>query len=219
MYYSQVIALLDESGLSPEGIAERLSLSNSTYRRWLKARPKEVMPEAYLSHISAGVYKLLGEGLLTHDSPRVTEFLKKNLPDFFQAAIAGLKVTSDTFSDDSVHQEKITAVLSHLGQSNTIRKQVDKSSTLIKTFEAWGEAWKQRIQLLSKVIKSDNITLVDKLVAYGALFYLVLPFDLIPDAVPVFGYVDDFGILGFAAAYYGKRLVTDKTEASFARLP
>jgi uncharacterized membrane protein YkvA (DUF1232 family) len=42
-------------------------------------------------------------------------------------------------------------------------------------------------------------------VAYGALFYLILPFDLIPDSIPVFGYVDDFGILGFAVAYYARK--------------
>ena len=41
--------------------------------------------------------------------------------------------------------------------------------------------------------------------AYGALFYLFTPFDLVPDVMPVFGYVDDFGMLGFAVAYYGAK--------------
>lgn len=202
MQCCQVVELLSESGLSPEGIAERLAVSSSTYRRWLRATSKEKLPPTYQAHVSGAVYKLLGEGLLNYDSPNVSKFLKKNLPDFFQAAITGLHVTPDAFSDDSPHQDKITAVLSHLGHSGNIRKQVDKASVSIETFAAWGETWKQRVQLLSSVIKSKEFALVDKLVAYGALFYLILPFDLIPDAIPVFGYVDDFGILGFAAAYY-----------------
>jgi len=36
MRYSQVIDLLAESGLSPDGIAERLSLSSSTFQRWMR---------------------------------------------------------------------------------------------------------------------------------------------------------------------------------------
>jgi uncharacterized membrane protein YkvA (DUF1232 family) len=56
-----------------------------------------------------------------------------------------------------------------------------------------------------KVLNSRDLHTFDKLVAYGALFYLLCPFDLIPDYVPVFGYMDDFIVLGFAVAYYVKR--------------
>jgi uncharacterized membrane protein YkvA (DUF1232 family) len=206
MHYAEAVALLNESGLSPERIAERLSVSNSTYRRWAKASPREMLPEAYHTNISSGVYKLLGEGLLSHDSPRVSAYLRKNVPEFFQAAIAGLHVSTDSFADNSSHQDKITAVLSQLGNNGAIRGQVDKANPAIHKFTGWGEAWKYRITTLLNVIKDAHLTLVDKLVAYGALFYLIQPFDLIPDSIPVFGYVDDFGILGFAAAYYAKKL-------------
>ena len=43
---------------------------------------------------------------------------------------------------------------------------------------------------------------MDKLAAYGALFYLITTFDLIPDTIPVFGLLDDFAILGIVVAYY-----------------
>ena len=50
-----------------------------------------------------------------------------------------------------------------------------------------------------------DVPTLDKLVAFGALFYLIAPFDLIPDAIPLFGYVDDFIILGIAALYVRTR--------------
>jgi uncharacterized membrane protein YkvA (DUF1232 family) len=37
------------------------------------------------------------------------------------------------------------------------------------------------------------------------LFYLICPFDLIPDNIPVFGMIDDYAILGVAWEYYVKR--------------
>jgi uncharacterized membrane protein YkvA (DUF1232 family) len=43
---------------------------------------------------------------------------------------------------------------------------------------------------------------MEKLSAYGALFYLITVFDLIPDTIPVFGVLDDFAILGIVTAYY-----------------
>jgi uncharacterized membrane protein YkvA (DUF1232 family) len=68
-----------------------------------------------------------------------------------------------------------------------------------------GKDWAERISSLMKVLESNELHTFDKLVAYGALFYLIFPFDLIPDYIPVFGYMDDFIVLGFAVAYYIKR--------------
>jgi len=205
MKYGQVIGLLNETGLSPENLAQWVSVSNSTYRRWLKAPVGDEFPKEYESNVAAGLYKLLDNKSLSYESARVNKFVEGNMPDFFQAAVGRLNSTGDLFSENSTHQDKITAVLSNLGNSSKIRSQVDKSSKKILKFAEWGSAWKYRTTLLAKVITSKELSLVDRLVAYGALFYLILPFDLIPDSIPVFGYVDDFGILGFAAAYYCKR--------------
>ncbi|MDE2313589.1 MAG: DUF1232 domain-containing protein [Elusimicrobia bacterium] len=61
------------------------------------------------------------------------------------------------------------------------------------------------------VIRSPQLTLTDKLVAYGALFYLITPFDLIPDTIPGIGYLDDFAILSLALLYYERRFRKRKT--------
>lgn len=63
-----------------------------------------------------------------------------------------------------------------------------------------------------EVIRSKDLTLADKLVAYGALFYLITPMDFIPDAIPVVGYLDDFAVLGLALAYYAHRAKKKKSQ-------
>lgn len=197
--------MLDETGLSPEKLSGRLGISNLTYRRWLKRSPRENIPKEYERTIAGGIYQLLSEGQLSHNSKTVGKFLENNLPEFFQAAIGQFDVSKDMFSEKSTHQDKITSVLLHIGNNTKARRRVESSAAMIQKFTSWGGAWKERITILTKTIRSKRLTLVDKLVAYGALFYLVLPFDLIPDTIPVFGYVDDFGILGFAVAYYIKK--------------
>ena len=53
--------------------------------------------------------------------------------------------------------------------------------------------------LLFYVMKSDEVDLKQKLMIAGALGYMILPLDLIPDFIPVAGYADDFAAM--MAAY------------------
>ena len=205
MKLSEVISLLNETNFSPEKITEYISISNSTYRRWLKSDPKSKIPEEYEQNVADGIYKLLIDGFLSYDSTLVNNFLNNHLPKFFQASIGQLNYSEDLFSKDANHQDKIIAILAHLGNSSKVRDRIDNSGDKIKKFLKWGNVWKSNIQFLLDIIKLKSISSLDKLVAYGSLFYLILPFDLIPDQIAVFGYVDDFGIIGFATEYYRKK--------------
>ena len=51
-------------------------------------------------------------------------------------------------------------------------------------------------------LKDARVPLWRKLVGVGALFYLVWPFDLIPDYIPILGWLDDVGVLTAAAFFY-----------------
>ncbi|MBP1157626.1 MULTISPECIES: YkvA family protein [unclassified Paenibacillus] len=52
--------------------------------------------------------------------------------------------------------------------------------------------------LLYYALESPRIPLKAKIQIYGALGYLILPLDIVPDILPVVGYVDDLGALMLA---------------------
>ncbi|AMV24096.1 hypothetical protein VT84_06845 [Gemmata sp. SH-PL17] len=39
----------------------------------------------------------------------------------------------------------------------------------------------------------------------GAVFYLVSPVDLVPDVIPIIGWLDDIGVLALLANYLAKK--------------
>lgn len=45
------------------------------------------------------------------------------------------------------------------------------------------------------VLQKENLDFSKKAAIVGALGYLILPFDLIPDPTPIFGFSDDLGAL------------------------
>ena len=214
MTYYELLNLLSECALSPEELAPKLGFSNMTYRRWQKANPKKEIPGKYEKPIQEGIYRLIAEGHLRSDSPRVKKYLEANGTRYFEAAVQSLGITSDGIAALASGQEdQVTLGLSQIGAKGEKQGAVDADLVKIKGFEKFSAEWKKRISSLLTVIRSKKLNTVDKLVAYGALFYLITPFDLIPDHIPVFGYVDDFAILGFAMTYYLKKFPTLFTQS------
>ena len=54
---------------------------------------------------------------------------------------------------------------------------------------------------LYRYVRDPGVALWRKLAGVAALAYLVMPFDAVPDVVPVVGWLDDLGILGAAALF------------------
>jgi len=46
-----------------------------------------------------------------------------------------------------------------------------------------------------------------KAVVVGALIYFIVPFDAIPDLAPLFGYMDDLGVIGATLKFLGSELI------------
>jgi uncharacterized membrane protein YkvA (DUF1232 family) len=56
----------------------------------------------------------------------------------------------------------------------------------------------QYLRLLGGLVSDPRVALVDKLLVAGAMAYIVMPIDLIPDFIPFFGEIDDLYLLVLA---------------------
>src|SRR5437763_8400734 len=61
----------------------------------------------------------------------------------------------------------------------------------IKQFPAY-------LRLLGGLLTDKRVSMLDKLLVAGAMAYIVMPIDLIPDFIPFFGEIDDLYLLIFA---------------------
>ena len=52
-----------------------------------------------------------------------------------------------------------------------------------------------KVMSLYAVIKDKNASKTAKMIAIGALLYVILPLDAIPDVIPILGLGDDVGII------------------------
>ena len=61
----------------------------------------------------------------------------------------------------------------------------------IKQFPAY-------LRLLGGLLTDRRVSMLDKLLVAGAMAYIIMPIDLIPDFIPFFGEIDDLYVLVFA---------------------
>jgi len=54
------------------------------------------------------------------------------------------------------------------------------------------------LRLLGGLVTDGRVSMVDKLLVVGAMAYIVMPVDIIPDFIPFFGEVDDLYLLVLA---------------------
>jgi uncharacterized membrane protein YkvA (DUF1232 family) len=53
----------------------------------------------------------------------------------------------------------------------------------------------QYLRLLGGLIADPRVAMIDKLLVAGAMAYIIMPIDLIPDFIPFFGEIDDVYLL------------------------
>ena len=73
----------------------------------------------------------------------------------------------------------------------------EKAEEFIQKNES--RSWYADFMLLYRMIRDEEYTLdtKTKLTIAGALAYVVLPIDIIPDFLPIVGWIDDAFVLGF----------------------
>ncbi|MEK2644882.1 DUF1232 domain-containing protein [Bdellovibrio sp. BCCA] len=202
MKVAQLNKLLKETKLSPERLAEYLQISNMTVRRWGKNPGTFQIPAQYEANLYAGILSLSKDGLLSKDHPLVIEAFEFLQTTYIQNSFHRMNVTPDQLGKDSSMDEGIVDLCLNLGQQSDNLDFVNQHSGEIKSFEKKNPNIYKMAQKLWQVVRSDEMQRAQKYIAFGALFYLFFPFDLIPDGLPALGFMDDFGILTVAYNYY-----------------
>jgi uncharacterized membrane protein YkvA (DUF1232 family) len=60
-------------------------------------------------------------------------------------------------------------------------------------------SFRDKLSLAGDVFRDERIGIAPRLIVFGVLLYVAMPFDIIPDFIPVLGQLDDLVILGIAA--------------------
>lgn len=65
-----------------------------------------------------------------------------------------------------------------------------------------------RLSLASALawLRDRSVPAAHKLVGILALIYVASPVDLVPDFIPIVGWLDDAGVIALVAAYYARRI-------------
>jgi uncharacterized membrane protein YkvA (DUF1232 family) len=180
-------------------------MSGMTLRRLLKRPGTDPVPEAYLPLMRQGVYALIIEGKLAPHSAIAKQVVSDTPSQSFEAAIHALGFRKDVMQLAASYPEQMLIGLSEIGANPERQGEVRKGGRQFSRFLRMGADWAQRVSALRRVVASRALSPLEKLAAYGALFYLITVFDLIPDTIPMFGMLDDFAILGIVAAYYVRK--------------
>lgn len=200
MRISHVMDLVEETGLSPEDLGERIGVSGMTIRRWLRRPKEEVLADLYADATRLAIYKLIVDGRLKPDSRSAQWAFSTtdSMPQKARLVACGFPASTE---GHSWNEEEILKALERLGQSEESREEVCSQLSKVESYRSLGEGWDDSIGTALKVIAKPSAPAKIKTIAYGALCYLLFPFDLIHDAIPVVGLVDDFSMLAMMSAY------------------
>ena len=59
--------------------------------------------------------------------------------------------------------------------------------------------FRDKLSLAGDVFRDNRIGIAPRLITIGLVLYVAMPFDLIPDFIPMLGHLDDIVVLGIAA--------------------
>ena len=95
--------------------------------------------------------------------------------------------------------KKANTILNDKNKMNEFLKRLDKKTKVIKLTESTLMMIPTLIQMVKSYIKKEytNIPIPSIIAIISALLYWVAPIDVIPDAIPGVGYIDDASVLGF----------------------
>ncbi len=203
MKLAQLFAMIRKADLSPEQFASYLGISGMTIRRWQEQSPDNEVPELYQVALVKTVEKLILEGFLKVEDEEVLPFLRNRDVDNIKLNLQTLGLDLDELRTlEAKNEADLYSALEKVGESNQRQEQVLSKLSDILNIGNLRVEMKESIKALVQIVKERRHEGRHALVAFGALFYLIAPLDLIPDAVPIFGFIDDFSMLNLSTLYY-----------------
>ncbi|HWU42313.1 MAG TPA: YkvA family protein [Bdellovibrio sp.] len=205
MKVNQIAKLIKDTGLSPERLALYFQVSNMTLRRWLKKPAVYQIPTQYETNLYQGILSLVRDGFLKRENPVVFEAY-----DFMQSlstknSFMMMDLSIEDFEKNVQNEEHMVELCLKLGQKDNSLSYIQENEEKLREYESSHKSFGEKVSSLWKILKSVDVQPSHKYVAIGALFYLLFPFDFIPDAIPGVGFLDDMAVLAVAMNYYFKK--------------
>jgi uncharacterized membrane protein YkvA (DUF1232 family) len=176
VYVGEIRHFLEERGWSPEVFAREVGLSHMTIRRWLSKRDNTPLPKKYNA--------TLGPRLaVTGRAPKLEELYAHH------ASLGGFSARNvDEMVDD----------LEKSGREFEGVRTLDRDVSKKLGGERFDQIFARHCKILLQAVFSKKTSAKKKAIAVGALVYFLNPIDLIPDNIPVVGYLDDLAVLTLA---------------------
>ncbi|WP_413294371.1 YkvA family protein [Bdellovibrio sp. HCB185ZH] len=202
MKISQISKISKDTGLSPEKLAVYFQVSNMTLRRWLKKGGTARVPSQYDTNIYQGILAMVKDGAIDKDHECVKEAYEFTQVLFANNSFMMMDLQAAQFENTGNDEDGLMDLCLRLGQRDDSLSYVQRNEQTLQDLEKKSPSIREKVTALWQVLKDGELQKTSKYVAVGALFYLVFPFDFIPDSVPGVGLLDDYAILSIAMDHY-----------------
>ena len=91
------------------------------------------------------------------------------------------------------------------------------TSKLGKVAKRLGGKALEAVLTLYYVLRSPSVSTADKAKIYGVLGYFILPFDIVPDLLPMIGYADDISALFWVVNVVWKNITPEVRDQARAK--
>lgn len=196
---SALKTILEESKTSPEELSRYFRISNMTLRRMLSKSDKTVISAEYHANFREGVLALIRDQKIEPQSKSAQNFMLDSSQRFTEPIFSILGLPVSTKEVPIVGEAQVKETLITIGSSPQRQKQVTESIKDIMTFSKQHKTFASSIQSLLAAISLKAEASPHKAIAFGALFYLLMPMDFAPDYIPAFGLMDDLGVVTIAS--------------------